>query len=174
MVNQWRPRVGATSKAWWQVSWPDPMWADDTSQWAAVPGPVPLPVISSTTSKCISSWPRPEPLLWTGCYSDASDLNDWTRRQTEITPRQQLAAVRSTRNVCGAATQRWGARQGMGTGPGAAAHWEAQPPVVAQGAAAALRTRPLPQPTVSSLVVESSSFFQVRSTRPQADSAGQP
>jgi hypothetical protein len=35
--------------------------------------------------------------------------------------------------------------------------WEAQPPVVAQGAAAALRTRPLPQPTASSLVVES--FF---------------
>ncbi len=36
-------------------------------------------------------------------------------------------------------------------------HWEAQPPVVAQGAAAALRTRPLPQPTASSLVV--ASFF---------------
>lgn len=30
MVNQWRPRVGATSKVWWQVRWPDPMWADDT------------------------------------------------------------------------------------------------------------------------------------------------
>jgi hypothetical protein len=30
-------------------------------------------------------------------------------------------------------------------GPGTAAHWEAQP----------LRTRPLPQPTASSLVVES-------------------
>ncbi len=44
---------------------------------------------------------------------------------------------------------------GRGTGPGTAAHWEAQPPVVAQGAAAALRTRPLPQPTASSLVVES-------------------
>ncbi len=40
---------------------------------------------------------------------------------------------------------------------GTAAHWEAQPPVVAQRAAAALRTRPLPQPTASSLVVES--FF---------------
>jgi hypothetical protein len=46
-------------------------------------------------------------------------------------------------------------RYGRGTGPGTAAHWEAQPPVVAQGAAAALRTRPLPQPTASSLVVES-------------------
>jgi hypothetical protein len=46
---------------------------------------------------------------------------------------------------------------GRGTGPGTAAHWEAQPPVVAQGAAAALRTRPLPQPTASSLVV--ASFF---------------
>ncbi len=46
-------------------------------------------------------------------------------------------------------------RDGRGTGPGTAAHWEAQPPVVAQGAAAALRTRPLPQPTASSLVVES-------------------
>jgi hypothetical protein len=44
---------------------------------------------------------------------------------------------------------------GRGTGPGTAAHWEAQPPVVAHGAAAALRTRPLPQPTASSLVVES-------------------
>jgi hypothetical protein len=43
---------------------------------------------------------------------------------------------------------------GRGTGPGTATHWEAQPPVVAQGAAAALRTRPLPQPTASSLVVE--------------------
>ncbi len=42
---------------------------------------------------------------------------------------------------------------GRGTGPGTAAHWEAQPPVVAQGAAAALSTRPLPQPTASSLVV---------------------
>ena len=30
MVNQWRPRVGATSKVWWQVRWPDPMWANDT------------------------------------------------------------------------------------------------------------------------------------------------
>ncbi len=46
---------------------------------------------------------------------------------------------------------------GRGMGPGTAAHWEAQPPVVAQRAAAALRTRPLPQPTASSLVVES--FF---------------
>jgi hypothetical protein len=43
---------------------------------------------------------------------------------------------------------------GRGTGLGTAAHWEAQPPVVAQGAAAALRTRPLPEPTASSLVVE--------------------
>jgi hypothetical protein len=39
---------------------------------------------------------------------------------------------------------------------------EAQPLVVAQGAAAALRTRPLPQPTASSLVVESFFFFDVR------------
>jgi hypothetical protein len=44
---------------------------------------------------------------------------------------------------------------GRGTGPGPAAHWEAQPPVVAQGVAAALRTRPIPQPTASSLVVAS-------------------
>jgi hypothetical protein len=43
------------------------------------------------------------------------------------------------------------AANGRGTGPGTAAHWEAQPPVVAQGAAAAVRTRPLPQPTASSL-----------------------
>ncbi len=53
-----------------------------------------------------------------------------------------------------------GVVQGRGAGPGTAAHWEAQPLVVAQalgpeGAAAALRTRPLPQPTASSLVVES-------------------
>jgi hypothetical protein len=48
---------------------------------------------------------------------------------------------------------------GRGTGPGTAAHWEPQPSVVAHGAAAALRTRPLPQPTASSLVVES--FFFV-------------
>ncbi len=32
-------------------------------------------------------------------------------------------------------------QHGRGTGPGTAAHWEAQPLVVAQGAAAALRTR---------------------------------
>jgi hypothetical protein len=51
----------------------------------------------------------------------------------------------------------YGCSYGRGTGPGTAAHWEAQPPVVAQGAAAALRTRPLPQPTASSLVVDS--FF---------------
>jgi hypothetical protein len=50
------------------------------------------------------------------------------------------------------------AKHGRGTGPGTAAHWEAQPLVVAQGAAAALRTRPLPQPTASSLVVESFCF----------------
>jgi hypothetical protein len=44
---------------------------------------------------------------------------------------------------------------GRGTGPYQALQpTEAQPPVVAQGAAAALRTRPLPQPTASSLVVE--------------------
>jgi hypothetical protein len=34
--------------------------------------------------------------------------------------------------------------------------------VVAHGAAAALRTRPLPQPTASSLVVESFFFFFCR------------
>jgi hypothetical protein len=51
-----------------------------------------------------------------------------------------------------------GTCDGRGTGPGTAAHWEAQPPVVAQGAAAALRTRPLPQPTASSLVAESLFF----------------
>jgi hypothetical protein len=44
------------------------------------------------------------------------------------------------------------------TGPGTAAHWEAQPAGVAQGAAAALRTCPLPQPTATSLVVESFVF----------------
>jgi hypothetical protein len=53
---------------------------------------------------------------------------------------------------------------GRGTGPGTAAHWEAQPPVVAQGAAAALRTRPLPQPTASSLVVETICFFRPAGT----------
>jgi hypothetical protein len=55
-------------------------------------------------------------------------------------------------------------------GPGTAAHWEAQPPVVAQGAAAALRTRPLPQPTASSLVV--ASFFFIPLTSPLAYIAG--
>jgi hypothetical protein len=53
------------------------------------------------------------------------------------------------------------AAHGRGTGPGTAAHWEAQPPVVAHGAAAALRTRPLPQPTASSLVVESFFFWRL-------------
>ncbi len=53
-------------------------------------------------------------------------------------------------------------QNGRGTGPGTAAHWEAQPPVVAQRAAAALRTRPLPQPTASSLVVESFFVHRVR------------
>jgi hypothetical protein len=48
----------------------------------------------------------------------------------------------------------WQQAPGRGVGPGTAAHWEAQPPVVAHGAAAALRTRPLPQPTASPLVVE--------------------
>jgi hypothetical protein len=43
---------------------------------------------------------------------------------------------------------------GRGMGLGTAAQWEAQPPVVAQWATVALRIRPLPQPTTSSLVVE--------------------
>jgi hypothetical protein len=62
-----------------------------------------------------------------------------------------------------------GDQHGRGTGPGTAAHWEAQPPVVAQGAAANLRPRPLPQPTASSLVVES--VFLIRVTRVIDDGA---
>jgi hypothetical protein len=78
-------------------------------------------------------------------------------------PMRHGCHVRSRPGLCARAMpgmqQGWLAvfSDGRGTGPGTAAHWEAQPPVVAQGAAVALRTRPLPQPTASSLVVES--FF---------------